>query len=173
MARQPDLQTREDAYRLWAKIGNASKVAKEMKINIQTIHVWKKQDRWEERKARMQDKLAGQLQVMERAKENLVLDDAIQGIKLLSYLEEEVAKALITERVVIQSWKDVIDTMKFIQGEKRMILGEPTSRTEIEVKGMSEKDLDDNIKDLMKFAGTDLMDTAEIVKDSEKEPKPE
>jgi hypothetical protein len=160
----PDV--REEAYRLWAKTGNLARVSKDLKINVQTLTRWRNDEKWEARKARLQDKLAGQLQVMDRAKDNLVLEDAIQGIKLLGYLEEKVAEALLTERVNIESWKDVLDTMKLIQQEKRLILGEPTSRNAIEIKGMSEKDLDQNIRDMMKFCGNEVSEPAEIVKPS-------
>lgn len=153
MAGVPDFARRDKAFRLYAQYKNMSKVSKELKIPTQTLLVWKKQEKWDEKLAQLREKLKGQMEILQKAEDNFVIERDLQKIKLIEILEEEVAKAIEEKKVVIEKWQDVIKTLEFTTKERRLLLGEPTDRTNgaIDVSFMKEEDLDKEIADLRRL----------------------
>lgn len=151
----PDFSRREKAFQLYAQYKNMSRVAKELKIPTQTIFRWKNELKWDDKLAQLRDKLRGQHDILEKAKDNFIVEKDLNDIKLIEILEEEVAKAITEKRITITDWKDAIKTLEFTRKERRLLMGEPTDRPagEIEVSFTREEDLDKHIKELQKIIG--------------------
>jgi len=157
MSGVPDFSRREQAFRLYAQYRNLSKVSKELKIPTQTLHKWKKDLQWEDKLAQLRDKLRGQVDIIERAKDNLSVAKDIQQLDFIALLEEEVAKAISEKTIVLTSWKDAIATLEYTTKQKRLLLGEVTERevNSVEVSFTKEEDLDKHIEELQRFITND------------------
>lgn len=153
MGKPQDINRRRQAFRLYCRYHNLLQVSKELGVPYPTLHVWYKEEGWDQQVKDRQVRLQGSVDVLKKAQDNLVLEDQISELKLLEHLEVTVHNILLNEEARPNSWKDVIDTLKFVFQEKRLILGEPTERTinTIETSAMSEKDLDNAIEDLKKL----------------------
>lgn len=155
MAGVPDFSRREAAFRLYAEYKNLSKVSKELKIPTQTLNKWKKELKWEDKLALLRDKLRGQQEILDNAKDNFQVAQDLKEIALLELLEEEVADVLKTKRITIRSWRDVITTLEFTKKQRRLLQGEPTEipKGEIDVTFTREEDLDKHIEELQRLVG--------------------
>jgi hypothetical protein len=155
MGKVPDVHRRRQAFRLYVRYQNLLQVSKELGIPYPTLHGWYKEEHWDQQLKDRQERLRGSVDVIKKAQDNLILQDQISELKLLEHLEVTVHNLMLNEEVRPSNWKDVIDTLKFVFQEKRLILGEPTERTvnTIEVSSMSEKDLDKEIENLHRLAG--------------------
>jgi hypothetical protein len=155
MSQMQDVERRRQSFRLFARYQNLMQVSKELNIPYATLQRWSKEEDWPQRLKDRQTRLTGSLEVLQKAQNNLILEDQVNELKILEHLETMIHELLINEEVRPSSWKDVVDTMKFVFTEKRLILGEPTERSvnTIEVSGLKEEDLDKNIaslRDLLK-----------------------
>jgi hypothetical protein len=160
MAGVPDYSRREAAFKLYAQYRNMSRVSKELKIPIQTLHSWKKQEKWQDKLTQLRDKLRTQHDVLKKADENFILEKDLSQLKLLEVLEQEVSKALLGEgrpKIEILEWKDLIKTLEFTAKERRLLMGEPTEReiNTLEVPFLREEDLDKHIAELKRYIGED------------------
>jgi len=155
MAGVPDFSKREAAFRLYAQYRNLSKVSKELKIPTQTLHKWKKELQWNEKLSQLQDKLRGQKDILDKAADNFIVAKDLTELKLLDFLEEEVADVLNKKKVGINSWRDVITTLDFVKKQRRLLLGETTEieATTVEVHFTKEEDLDTHIEELQRVIG--------------------
>lgn len=155
MSGRPDLARRDKAFHLYAQYRNMSKVSKELKIPTQTILRWKNEDQWELKLSQLKDRLRSQHEIIEKAKDNVVLEKDLSDLRLIETLEAEVAEAITSKKIQILDWKDAIKTLEFTRKERRLIMGEPTDRPngEIEVTFTREEDLDKHIDDLKRFIG--------------------
>jgi hypothetical protein len=153
MSKLPDLERRRQAFRLYVRYQNLLQVSKELAIPYTTIHNWYKEEQWGQKLKDRQMRLQGSIDVIKKAQDNLILEDQVSELKLLEHLETTVHNIMLTDEVRPSNWKDVIETLKFVFQEKRLILGEPTQRAvnTIDVSSMNEKDLDKAIEDLRRF----------------------
>jgi len=146
---QKQIERRQRAFELWRRLGSLSAVAKVPGMPpIQTLSKWKKQDKWEERKNEIQDLVRSQVEVLDEIKKSLSAEEDVKQLNFLKYLEMKVADVIIKGKVDIQTWRDVLETIRLIQNEKRLILGEPTQRSEVmvKIKEMSDEELEEQIK---------------------------
>lgn len=151
MARRRNYADREKAFQLYAKLHcNKSAVGREMGIPVQTIAIWCKEEDWDNKLRALQTKLRSQYEILQKAKDNVVLQNKIGDLNILEAIELKVAEALTrdTGQLQINSMKDAILAMEFVNKEKRLILGEPTERAFIETTAKNEKQLDDEIDQL-------------------------
>jgi len=172
MAKQPDLERRRNAHRLYLRCRNLLQVSRELGIPAATLHVWKKQEDWDAKISRDQELLTQARSAIARAQQSAETADQINELKLLDFLEGKVAELLVTEEVRPTSWKDVLDTVKLVSHQRRLITGDPTENNTIETSAMKEKDLDDEIIKLRRAlaeAENKLPVPADIVP-AEKEP---
>jgi len=146
---QKQIERRQRAFELWRRLGSLSAVSKVPGMPpIQTLSKWKKQDKWEERKNELQDLVRSQVEVLDEIKKSLSAEEDVKQLNFLRYLEMKVADVIIKGKVDIQTWRDVLETIRLIQNEKRLILGEPTQRSEVQLKirDMSDEELEEQIK---------------------------
>jgi len=146
---QKQIERRQRAFELWRRLGSLSAVAKVPGMPpIQTLSKWKKQDKWEERRNEIQDLVRSQVEVLDEIKKSLSAEEDVKQLNFLRYLEMKVADVIIKGKVDIQTWRDVLETIRLIQNEKRLILGEPTQRSEVQLKirDMSDEELEEQIK---------------------------
>jgi len=146
---QKQIERRQRAFELWRRLGSLSAVAKVPGMPpIQTLSKWKKQDKWEERRNEIQDLVRSQVEVLDEMKKSLSAEEDVKQLNFLRYLEMKVADVIIKGKVDIQTWRDVLETIRLIQNEKRLILGEPTQRSEVQLKirDMSDEELEEQIK---------------------------
>jgi hypothetical protein len=110
---------------------------------------------WEAKLAQLRDKLRGQQEILDNAKDNFQVSQDLNEIKLLQLLEEEVADVLNHKKVGITSWRDVITTLEFTKKQRRLLQGEPTEipKGEIDVTFTREEDLDKHIEELQRVIG--------------------
>lgn len=157
MSKIPDIDRRRQCFRLYVRYQNLMQVSKETNVPYATLQRWKDEEDWEQKIKDRQNRLQGSLDILKKAQDNLILADQVNELKLLEHLETMIHEILLNEEVRPSSWKDVVDTMKFVFQEKRLILGEPTERTvtTIEVNDMKDADLDSNIEDLRRLSGVD------------------
>jgi hypothetical protein len=165
MAKQPDLERRRNAYRLYLRCRNLLQVSRELDIPSATLHAWKKQENWDAKISRDQELLTQARASIARAQQNAETAEQINELKLLDFLEGKVGELLVTEAISPTSWKDVLDTLKFVGHQRRLITGEPTENNVLETSSMKEKDLDDEILKLRRAlaeAGSKVPVPAEI-----------
>ncbi len=155
MAKPIDIDRRQRAYQLFARYRNISKVSKELGIPVATLHVWKKQEGWEEKLTRLQEQLKGSIAVLERAKDNVVVQEEIDQLNVLQHLETLVNQILVDNTIRPAKWSDVIKTLEFVQKERRLLLGEKTENIKniIEIEAKSEKDMEKDTDEFAKILG--------------------
>lgn len=155
MSKHIDVDKHQQAFRLYAKCRNKSRVSKDLGIPVATIHVWAKQEGWDNKLNDLRSKLEGQLDVLRKAKDDAVLQDQVTQINLLEHLESIVADVLLENQIRPARWSDVIQTLTFIQKEKRLITGQPTEIQDgaIEVTAKDEKDMDKDIHTFLRLTG--------------------
>jgi len=173
MAKQPDLARRKDAYRLYLRCRNKLQVSRELGIPAATLHVWAKEEHWDVKIARDQELLTQARSALSRAEQNADTADQVNELKLLDWLEGKVSEKLITEEITPNSWKDVLDTLKFVSHQRRLITGEPTENNAIETSAMKEQDLDAEISRMRRALAEKeekLPALAEVIPELEKEP---
>lgn len=174
MSKLPDYERHQQAYRLYIRHRNISQVSKEIGIPVATLHVWKKKENWDEKAADVQARLQNALQVYERIEKNDLLDEQVTELKLLELLEKEVYNKLKDGSIKPTSWKDLITTVDFVTRRRSLITGKPTERTAIDITGMSEKDLDNQLSTLQALVTRNFgaIDPAKIPIDPPKEESP-
>ena len=172
MGKIPDVDRRRQAFRLYVRYQNLMQVSKETNIPYATLMRWKDEEDWEQKIKDRQGRLQGSLDILKKAQDNLILQDQVNELKLLEHLETTIHEILLSEEVRPSSWKDVVDTLKFVFQEKRLILGEPTERTvnTIEVDAMKEEELDSNIDNLRRLVSANLEEPedAPVITDADK-----
>lgn len=153
MSKIPDLDRRRQAFRLMARYRNMLQVSKELNIPYATLQRWAKEEDWDQKLKDRQARLQGSLDVLRRAQNNLILEDQVNELKILEHLETMIHEILLNEEARPSSWRDVVETMKFVFQEKRLLLGEPTERTvnTIEVSSLKDEEIDKHINDLKRL----------------------
>ncbi len=135
---------------MFMRVRNLNEVSRQLGIPTPTLHTWKKEDDWDGKMERNKVLLANAQQVLVNAESHLQVAESVTELRLLEFLEGKIAELLLTEDVRPANWKDVLDTLKFIRTERRMLTGEPTSRQEniIDTTALREKDIDGEIEKL-------------------------
>jgi len=155
MAKHIDVDKHQAAFRLYAKVRNKSRVSQELGIPVATIHVWAKQEGWDTKLNDLRSKLEGQIQVLRDAKDNAVVQDQISSLNLLEHLETTIAEVLLENQIRPTRWSDVIQTLSFIQKEKRLITGQPTEIPDgtIEITAKNVEDVEKDINTFLRLTG--------------------
>lgn len=155
MAKHIDVDKHQAAFRLYAKVRNKSRVSQELGIPVATIHVWAKQEGWDTKLNDLRSKLEGQIQILRDAKDNTIVQDQISSLNLLEHLETTIAEVLLENQIRPTRWSDVIQTLSFIQKEKRLITGQTTEITDgtLEVTAKNEEDIDKDIHTFLRLTG--------------------
>jgi len=146
------LERREQAVQLYRKIGSISGVSREPGMpRTPTLFRWAKEDRWEERNKEIQNQVSKYVEAIEIAKRDTHVKEDLQEMEFLKMLEKIVAEKIISGEVLPRTWREVIETLKFINEEKRLLTGRPTSRTEVyaSYRSLEEGELDVRIKEIL------------------------
>lgn len=130
-----DLSVRRHAFQLYIKTGNVSEVARQLNLKRHTVYAWSLEDRWDERLAEIQQKLQVHLDSVRRFEDNAVLRLYFQELQFLDYLQEQVSEKFITGEIQPTTWKELMDTQKFILERRERLLGlmsDPTAKKNID-----------------------------------------
>jgi len=130
MPRTPDVYRRTQAFNLYAKYRNVSRVGKETGIPIATLFVWKKQDKWDDKIVEVQTNLKEQLSRSEEsngdnngtAYDELAKDIANE-INSLALMDIK-ADAAIEDGYKTMTLVNVIKTKEFTSKQRRILLGQ-------------------------------------------------
>jgi len=155
MSKSIDVDRRQRAFQLFARYRNLSRVSKELGIPVATLHVWKKQEGWEEKLVTLQEQLKGSLSILEKAKDNAVVAGEIAQLNVLQHLETMVAEVLVGRTIQMSKWSDVIKTLEYVQKEKRLLLGENTENVKnaIEIEKKDEKEMERDTEEYARLLG--------------------
>jgi len=143
------VEQRRKAFELWMRLKSIAEVSKVPGMpKPPTLSRWKKEDRWEERAEQIKTMVKDQYEALEKAKDNVLVEEDVKYLRLLSYLENLTLENIMEKRIEQVTWKDAIDTLRFTAQERRLILGLPTERTETEVlhRNLSDEELEERIK---------------------------
>ncbi len=155
MSKPIDVDRRQRAYQLYARYRNISKVSKELGIPVATLHVWKKQEGWDDKLINLQEQLKGSLEIIERAKDNTVVQGEIAQLNVLQHLETLVNQILVDNTIRPAKWSDVIKTLEYVQKERRLLLGENTENVKnaIEIEAKDEKEMEKDTDEFARLLG--------------------
>lgn len=127
MSKILDTKKREQAFLLYGKYRNIQTVSEETGLDISTLSRWKREDNWDSKLVDVSKRMKGMLNVLERAKQDLVIADMVSELSLLELLETFVAQAIAIDGVRPSKWADVLSTMKFIAERKDTIFSKAES----------------------------------------------
>lgn len=151
MGRPKEIEKRKLAFKLYKKYNNLSKVADEVEITHSQICKWKKEDDWDEKLLQYQDLLKTRLTLKQTSETNIMLKEDEAALGYLGTLDDIALEAIYTGEIVPTTWNELISTLRFTSEQRRLILGQPTVRTEktinIEVQGYSDDELDRRVEE--------------------------
>lgn len=164
--RSLELIQREQAFRLYKKYRDLKKIAEYPGMpDISILKIWKEEDNWDERLADIEERLKIWDSFLKKMEEDSILRDDVFYLLLLNKLMETTIRAIIERNLEPTSWKEAIDTIKFIYEQKRLLLGRPQIKAEVDLTGMSEEELRENLKQIYNLLNSSLQ-TKELI-DSE------
>jgi transposase len=151
MGRPKQVEKRKQAFKLYRKYGNLSKVAEELGVSPSLITIWKKEDEWEDKTFQLQNLLKTKLTLKETSENVAILEKDEVTLGMLRELENIVTEKIYTGEVEPTTWNEIISTLRFTTEQKRLLLGQPTVRTEktvsVEVQGLDDDELSKRIKE--------------------------
>ncbi len=151
MARSKDTEKRRKAYELYRKNGgNLTKAAQEIDVSLSAVQKWKEEESWDNKIVVGQEKFKAFLEAMKQAEDNKLLKADLADFQILEQLEAMVSEKVYFEEIVPTNWSDVIQTYRFVMGQKRLLLGKPTAHTvkdvNVRVSTLSEGELNTDIE---------------------------
>lgn len=158
VGRKPDSR-RDRALLLYWRFGkNLSAVAKEPGMpQLSTLSVWKNEENWDERVEQLQEKFRGILSVQEGLTDKLEFEEDIENYKFLTVLKQLAATA-ITTGIIPSNYKEVLETLKFVFEQERLMMGRPTDHKKVtmeHIEKMSDEELDGQFR-----KGTEILGSA-------------
>jgi len=155
MGRNKDTYHREQAFRLFAKLRNVTKVAEELGLPAPTLFGWKKEDKWDERIGEVVSAIQGKIEVPDgdtapASEENAAIE------KLAKSLAEEIgsldlmsqtADAAVATKFKDVSLQQVIKIKEFVSKQRVFLLHElrDSAKDKGEGASASTRDLDEKI----------------------------
>lgn len=133
-----DLKKREQAYILYQRSRNLTMVAQEMGVDKSTIVRWKKEENWDSKLLALGRVLRDRMDVNEKAKSDIILQDMRTELNLLDLLDTQIAEAIYVRGLRPEKWADVLATLKYSTERKDKIFGkakEIQKEMEAEAKG--------------------------------------
>jgi hypothetical protein len=119
-------------YELYKKFhGNLSRVSAEPGApSMQTLIRWKKEEGWQVALAENQSQLREFASLLTKSSGLPELENDIHQLKILDCLERYCGEAIREGSIQPQDWKDILDTLRFVSTERKLLTGKPTGRTE-------------------------------------------
>lgn len=143
-----ELLQREQAFRLYRKFRDLKKVANYPGMpDIEILKIWKEEDDWDGRIEEIEGKLEVWNSLLKKLEEDSILRDDVFYLMLLNKLLEVTIRAIVEKGLEPASWKEAIETIKLIYDQKRLLLGRPQLKAEIDLTGMSEEELRKYLKE--------------------------
>jgi hypothetical protein len=126
---------KEKAFQLYRQKRNCLAVSREPGMPpSSTIYEWKKSERWDERINNCQEQLQTFLKAVDSARNPEMLADDLARWEFLNKLEGLVSRLVTEGSVKPKTWRDLLETLKFIYSERRYSIGKPVSTTETRLK---------------------------------------
>ncbi len=151
MGRPKDIEKRKLAFKLYKKYNNLSKVADELGMSPSLVFSWKKEDEWDDKLLKIKTLLKTRLTLKETSENNLMVAEDEVTLNMLSELDNIVTEKIASGEIEPTTWNEIITTFRFTSDQRRLILGQPTVRTEktisIEVQGLDDRELSERIKE--------------------------
>ena len=141
---------RERALMLYWRSGkNLSSVSREEGMpNISTLSLWKKEDEWDNKVIELQEKFKEILSTEKSLIDRLEFSEDLENYQFVMALKRLAADGITTSGLVPTSYKEILDTLKFVFEQERLMTGRPTDRKQItieRIEKMSDKELDDEL----------------------------
>lgn len=135
-----ELVLRENAFRIYRRVKDIKKVSEYPGMpDVEVLKVWKEEDRWDEKVREIEEKLETWGEVLKKLEGDALLRDDVFYYMLLNKILETTIKSMIEKRLEPENWKEVMDTIKFVFDQKRLLAGRPQVKAEVGI---------DMIKDL-------------------------
>jgi len=135
-----ELVLRENAFRIYRRVKDIKKVSEYPGMpDVDVLKVWKEEDRWDEKVREIEEKLETWGEVLKKLEGDALLRDDVFYYMLLNKILETTIKSMIEKRLEPENWKEVMDTIKFVFDQKRLLAGRPQVKAEVGI---------DMIKDL-------------------------
>jgi len=162
MGRNKDEYRREQAFRLYAKLRNVTKVSEELDIPLPTLFGWKKEDKWDERIGEVVSSIQGQIEVpmghaAPTSNENAAIEklskslsDEISSLDLMS----QTADAAVATKFKDMSLQQVIKIKEFVSKQRVFLLHELQSSAKEQGKvaaKINTKNLDEKIQECIEM----------------------
>jgi len=136
MAKKVNIETikREQAFQLYKKLRNVKEIAELPGMPSYSVLLkWKEEDKWDERIEQSRKKLEDWTEIISKLENDSLLKDDVMQLILLNKLLERTIYAIIEKDLEPTTWREAIDTLKIIFEQKRLLLGRPTSKSEIDI----------------------------------------
>lgn len=140
---------REEAFRLYKKLRSVKAVSEiDGMPSYQTLLKWKEEDEWDKRIEETQKKLEKWDSILAKLEQDSLLKDDLGQLMLLNVLLEKTLKTIIEKDLEPTSWKEALDTLKFIFDQKRLLFGRTQSRStiEIDITQLEEKEITETLR---------------------------
>jgi len=126
-----DTKKREEAFKVYLKLGSCNATARELGLPSPQIVRWSQEESWETRRKDHRKQLAFHFNSLKLAQENELTRLQLTELQFLEYLQTVVSEKIISGTIQPKSWRDVLDTQRFILNEMRLVLGQPTSISKV------------------------------------------
>jgi hypothetical protein len=144
MSRPKQVEKRKLAFKLYRQHSNLSKVAEEVGVSPSLVTVWKKEDEWDDKLLQLQNLLKTKLTLKETSENTALMEKDEVTLGMLKELENIVVEKVYTGEIEPT-------TLRFTTEQKRLLLGQPTIRTEktvsVEVQGLEDNELSKRIEE--------------------------
>ena len=151
MSRPKQVEKRKLAFKLYRQHSNLSKVAEEVGVSPSLVTVWKKEDEWDDKLLQLQNLLKTKLTLKETSENTALMEKDEVTLGMLKELENIVVEKVYTGEIEPTTWNEIISTLRFTTEQKRLLLGQPTIRTEktvsVEVQGLEDAELSKRIEE--------------------------
>lgn len=134
MARHRDEERREQAFLFYKKHRcNLTKVSNEPDMPAAgTLIRWKREDNWDERLQKQRSDLSEFAGLLKAGQGLPALENDIHELKILEVLERYAGEQVELGNIKPESWKDILETLKYVSSERKLLMGKPTGRTEVQ-----------------------------------------
>lgn len=124
--RKKDRERREYCFQLYRKVQNLNHISRETGIAVTTLWRWAQEEKWDDKVLAFQEELQKHTQLLEDAKKSTELEQEVRELSFLKFLEKIIFDKIAGGELQPESWKDVLDTLKYIDNQRRLITGQPT-----------------------------------------------
>jgi len=115
---------RKEAFKLFCRYDNKAMVARKLKVSAAIVYQWSRQDEWEVKREEIRNKLKIHFDFLRSAADNETVRLIVGDIAFLNHLQEIVSEKILTQAIEPKTWRDVIETQRFISEQKEKILGQ-------------------------------------------------